>query len=187
MSRMTGLRVAWRRLRAAPGFLAASVATLALGMGANALVFSAVNGLLLRPLPFADGDRLVWLFAQNRQSAGERDTVSSEEGDALARRTSALATTAAIGDAGLVRELPSGHDRCLGIWATRSLAEVLRVHPVVGALPEELPAEGGPRAILVSYERWVRDFGSDPAIVGRRLDFADNKHFVVAGILPAGL
>jgi putative ABC transport system permease protein len=184
---MTDLRFALRRLLASPGFLVTAVLTLALGMGANTLAFSVVHGLLLRPLPFGDADRIVWIFARTPQAPGERETVSGDEGDALARRTPAFAATAAIGDSGLVRELPSRHDRWRGIWATAGLSEVLRVRPIAGAIPATLPPDGAPRAMLIGHERWMRDFGGDPSIVGQTLAFADNKRFVVAGVLPAGL
>ena len=184
---MTDIRFALRRLLASPGFLTAAVVTLALGMGANALMFSAVNGLILRPLPFQEAADLVWVFSHQRQNPNERDTISDVEGDLLARRTSPFAVTAAIGDAALVRELERRHDRWLGIWATTSLFDVLRIAPAAGSVPAELPSSGSPRAMLISYDRWVRDFGSDPSIVGRLLAFADAKSFVVAGVLPPNL
>ena len=184
---MTDLRLAFRRLLASPGFLATAVLTLALGMGANTLAFSVVNGLLLRPLPFDGAERIVWIFVHTPQAPAERETVSGDEGEALARRTTGFSATAAIGDAGLVRVLPDRHDRWLGIWATAGLSDVLRVRPILGSIPSPLPADGSPRAMLIAHERWVRDFGSDPSIVGRTLAFADNKQFVVAGVLPAAL
>ena len=184
---MTDVRLAFRRLAAAPGFLTAAVLTLALGMGANALVFSAVNGLLLRPLPFSDAERIVWVLARTPQSAGEHETVSHDEGELLARGASPFRATAVIGDAGLVRELERRHDRWLGIWATPSLFDVLQIRPVAGSVPSVLPPNDAPRAILISHERWIRDFGGDAAIIGRPLEFSDGKRFVLAGVLPPGL
>jgi predicted permease len=181
------LRFAIRLLAKTPAFTAAAILTLALGMGANALTFSAVNGLLLRPLPFQEPDDLVWVFAQQPQSSDERETISHDEGEVLARRTSPFAVTAAIGDAALVRQVERRHDRWLGIWATKSLLQVLRIAPVIGAVPAELPPNGSPRAMLISHERWVRDFGSDPSVVGRLLPFVDTKPMLVAGVLPPGL
>ena len=64
---MSDVRFAFRRLRAAPGFTIAAVLTLALGLGANTLTFSAIRGLLIQPLPFAHGDRLVWVQGRNAQ------------------------------------------------------------------------------------------------------------------------
>lgn len=184
---MTDIRLAARRLAAAPGFFVTAVLTLALGMGVNALLFSAVNGLLLRPLPIADVDSLVWLFAESAATPGVRETVDDKEGEALARSVQAFEATAAIGDSALVRELEREHQRWRGIWATTSLAKVLRVTPVVGAVPQQLPPDDAPRAMMLGYARWQRDYGGDASIVGRELQFADNKRFVVAGVLPQGL
>ena len=187
MAAVNDLRLAYRRLAAAPGFAAAAVLTLTLGMGGNALVFSAVNGLLLRPLPFADAERIVWVLAQSPRSAGEHDTVSHDEGESLARSGTPFRATAVIGDAGLVRELDRRHDRWLGLWATASLFDVLQIRPLAGSVPAVLPPDGAPRAMLLSHERWMRDFAGDPSIVGRPLAFGDGKRFVVAGVLPPGL
>lgn len=181
------LRFAARLLLKAPAFTAAAILTMALGMGANALMFSVANGLLLRPLPFQQPDELVWVFSEQQQNPSERDTVSGDEGDAIARRQSPFSATAAIGDSALVREVERRHERWLGIWATTSLFEVLKITPVVGRIPADLPPNGAPRAMFISHERWVRDFAADPAVVGKLLPFVDRQPFVVAGVLPPGL
>jgi predicted permease len=168
-------------------FFGTAVLTLALGMGVNALLFSATSGLLIKPLPFQAGDELAWILTETTAKPGVRDTTSGDEGDAIARTAAPFSTTAAIGDSALVRELPRSHQRWHGIWATRTLAEVLKITLPVGAVPSVLPPDGAPRAMLVGYARWQRDFGSDPAIVGRELAFADNKKFIVAGVLPPAL
>src|SRR5687767_2486181 len=107
---MTELRFALRRLFVRPGFLAATTATLSLGIGATALMFSAVFGLLLRPQPFADADRLAWVMARPAEQAGALETISSEESRAIAALPS-LDRVAVIGDMGLVREVGARHDR----------------------------------------------------------------------------
>jgi putative ABC transport system permease protein len=184
---MNDVRFAARRLAATPGFFATAVLTLALGMGANALLFSAVNGLLLKPMPITDVDSLVWIFAESTTAPGVRETVDDKEGDAIARSMSAFEATAGIGDSGLVRERGREHQRWRGIWATTGLAKVLQVTPVAGSIPAQLPPEGAPRAMMLSHSRWQREFGADASIIGRELQFADNKRFVVAGVLPPGL
>lgn len=184
---MTDLRLAWRRLAASPVFFGAAVLTLALGMGANALLFSATSGLLLKPLPFRDGDALTWVLTETAAKPGVRDTATGEEGDAVAQSAAVFAATAAIGDSALVRELERSHQRWRGIWATPGLLRVLQIAPALGAVPATLPPDGAPRAMLVGDSRWRRDFGADPGVVGRELAFADNKRFVVVGVLPPGL
>ena len=170
---MTELRFALRRLLVRPGFLAATTATLSLGIGATALMFSAVFGLLIRPLPFPDADRLAWVMARPAEQAGALEAVSSDEVRAIAGLP-ALDRVAVIGDMGLVREVGSRHDRWRGIWATRGLAEVLGVQLVAGRIPDRIDPEG-PKVMLIASGRWQRDFAADPRAVGRVMEFADNK------------
>ena len=181
---MTEVRYALRRLVAAPGFFITAVATLGLGIGVTTLMFSAVHGLLVRPLPFTNGERIGWIMAH--PPSGEPGGVSSHEANALVARAPALERLAVIGDMGLVREVGNRHDRWHGIWATRGLANVLGVRLAAGEIPAS-PARDGARPILVAQERWQQDFAGDPSLVGREIAFADNKRFIVVGVLPAGL
>jgi hypothetical protein len=178
---MNELRLALRRLSRAPGYLASAVLTLALGMGANAFVYSAVNGLLVRPIPLIDADRVVWIFARSTET-GDLEPLSGEEAEAV-QAGGAFDGVTAIGDRGLVREVGVRHDRWRGIAVSRGIFDVLGVSPV---LRDPEPPAGLPR-IAISYERWQTDLGGDPSIVGRELAFADNKRFVLAAILPRGL
>ena len=178
---MNDLRLALRRLFRAPGFFASAVLTVSLGMGANAFVYSAVNGLLVRPIPLIDADRVVWIFARAAET-GSLEPLSGEEGEAL-QAGGVFDVVTVIGDRGLVREVGVRHDRWRGIAVSRGIFDVLGVAPVLG---DQMPLAGPPR-IAISYERWQKEFGGDPAMVGRELAFADNKRFVVAAILPSGL
>lgn len=181
------LRTAVRRLRRQPLFASTAIVTLALGLGASLLTFAAIDGLFWRPLPFDRGDELAWIFSDAADGATPRDVVPADVADRLARSSSPFRVTAAIGDAAQVRAVGERHQRWRGIWATTSLFDVLRVTPVLGHVPGELPADGAPRAIFVSYERWRDDFNSDSAIAGRVLDFEDRHRFVIAGVLPPRL
>ena len=181
---MTELRYALRRLAAAPGFFVTAVTTLGLGIGVTTLMFSAVHGLLVRPLPFANSERIGWIMAH--PPSGEPGGISSDEANALLARAPALERLAVIGDMGLVREVGNRHDRWHGIWATRGLVDVLGVRLAAGAVPAR-PSRDGARPILIAQERWQQDFGGDPSLVGREIAFADNKRFIVVGVLPAGL
>ena len=182
--RMSELRYALRRLAAAPAFFVTAVTTLGLGIGVTTLMFSAVHGLLVRPLPFANGDRLGWIMAHAQ--TGEPGGVSSDEVNALVARAPGLERLAVIGDMGLVREVGNRPDRWHGIWTTRGLVDVLGVRLAAGTVPAN-PAREGARPILIAPERWQQDFGGDPALIGREVAFADNKRFIVVGVLPAGL
>lgn len=181
---MRDLRFAARRLAAAPGFFLTALVTLALGMGATTLMFSAVQGLLVRPLPFPAANQIGWVMSQ--PPTGVAEGVSGDEATALAARVPAFERMAVIGDMGLVREIDRRHDRWRGIWTTRGLADVLGVTLVAGTVPTRISPDA-PRPMLIAQERWQRDFGSDSSVIGRELAFADNKRFIVAGVLPPGL
>ena len=181
---MTELRYALRRLAAAPGFFLTAITTLGLGIGATTLMFTAIHGLLVRPLPFPAAERLGWVMAQ--PGAGEVEGISSIEATAVAARVPALDRIAVIGDMGLVRAVGSRHDRWRGIWTTASLVDVLGVSLTAGSVPRQV----GPtsvRPILIAQERWQQDFGSDPSLLGQEIGFEDNKRFIVVGVLPRGL
>ncbi|HET9372940.1 MAG TPA: ABC transporter permease [Vicinamibacterales bacterium] len=176
---------AWRSLRRAPGFSIAVVFTLALGIGANALVFSAVNGLLLKPLPIADADRLAWVFASTPQDPlpGKLD---GDEAHALAAVAS-FSSVAVIGDRGFVKAHGPSHSRWSGLWVTTGLFDVLDVRPTIGRAFTAEDFGRSPAAILIGFERWQQDFAADPAVVGREIAFEDNHRFTVVGVLPRGL
>ena len=87
---MHELRLALRPLRQTPGFTVAAVLTLALALGANSVVFSAVRGMLIRPLPFPAADRLVWMYGRSEGGEVVRDQLASEEVRSLVDRTKAL-------------------------------------------------------------------------------------------------
>jgi predicted permease len=181
------LRIAVRRLWAAPGLLATAVCTLALGLGANTLVFAALHGLLIKPLPFAEGDRLAWIVSRPSATPDQDEQVSADDVKAIAARARLFESLAVIGDANLIREQPERFERWHGLAVTRTLFEVLRVSPAAGAVPSDAQLSASVKPMLVSHERWQRDFARDPSLVGRTLVFADNKRFVVTGVLPPRL
>ena len=177
---------AFRRLRATPSFTAAALLTVGLGVGANTLVFSAVRGLLLEPLPFPEGDRLVWILGQNKGAAAAGEEVSFDEANALAR-AAAFEAVAAIGATRYVREEGARRAEWRGLRVTTSLAPLLGVAPVRGELLSTRHIGMEPAAAMLGYERWQRDFGGDPSIVGGILEFGDNKALTIVGILSPGL
>ena len=141
--------------------------TLALGTGANTLVFSAVRGLLLQPLAFEHGDRLAWLQTQNRELGIFGDTVSWDEANALARMRS-LDVVAVIGGRNFIREEGNRRIDFRGLRVTATLFDVLGVRPALGdRFTARHMTASGPPAMMLAYERWERDFGSDPSIIGR--------------------
>lgn len=179
---MRDLRHATRSLARSPGFTAAAVATLALALGANAGIFGVVDAVLLRPLPYADADRLVHIAA-SAPGADFPDEfgVSREffhQYGAEATQLEALATynwftaTARAGDRveRLNQSAPS-----------LSLFTTLGVAPVLGRLPE--PGEGE-RVALISHGLWTNWFGGDPEVLGQSHFFVDGPKEIIGVMGP---
>jgi predicted permease len=182
------LRLAVRRLLAAPGFTVAAVLTLALGAGANTLTFSAIRGLLIRPLPFAHGDRLVWVQGRNATVNLGDHVVGGDEVQALAQRMTGIDGIAVIGSSGLIHADGQHRSEWKGLWVSANLAAVLEVQPAIGRTFAAADMHtSAARPALIAYERWQRDLGGDPNVIGRVLSFADNKRITVIGVLPRGL
>jgi putative ABC transport system permease protein len=179
------LRYGCRALRLAPGFTAVAVLTLTLGIGANSAIFSVVDAILLKPLPYPGSDRLVRVREKGRNFGSFKATSWPNFQDWSARRdifeqSAALAATnVALTGAGEPVQI-------LGARVTASLFTVLGVKPMLGR--GFLPAEDAPGAApvaVVSEGLWARRLGSDPAIVGKTLTL-NAKNFTVVGVLPCG-
>ncbi len=169
------LRYALRMLAKSRGFTAVAVVSLALGIGANAAIFSAVNTLLFRPLPAVeDPDRLAWmrrsLSYPNYQDYRDQNQVFS----GLAAHQKVAMTLARGNDVDLVQ----------GQIVSSNFFSVLGTKPVLGRtfLPEE-EQPGAPAVIVLSHEFWKRKFDADPGVVGRTVRFS-GLPFTVIGVAP---
>ena len=182
----TDVRLALRRMRRAPGFALAIVASVAIAIGANATIYAAVRGLLVGPLPVADVDRLAWLASRiphKTEGAGLLDW----EAQAAERQREVFTAVAVIAGRALVRQEGVRHERWRGLGVTTQLSEILRVRPVLGRTFTAGDVSTGAPVMMISYERWRSDFASDPGVIGRVLEFVDRRSFLVVGVLPAGL
>jgi predicted permease len=176
------LRYAARTLRRNPGFTTSIVLTLALGIGANTAIFSVVNGVLLRPLPVPDPERLAfvgWEFGP-----GGFAVLSNYTFDYLRRHTASFVGLTAYRTT--ERELGDGTDSRF-VSAVRAGADFFQVMGVAptrgrGFLPEEY-REGGPDVAVLSDGLWRSAFGADSTIVGREIRYGGASYTVV-GILP---
>jgi len=178
------LRYGWRTLRARPGFAAVAVLTLALGVGANTAIFSAVNALLLRPLPVEDVDRVVFGMAL-REGFDPFGTSFLDyalyRDEARSFASSGLATQRQLNLRGQAEP-----EHLNGAAVTASYLGTLGVKPVLGRLfADDEDRAGGPAVALVSHELWQRRFSGDRGVIGRTLDL-DGRPHVVVGVLPAG-
>jgi putative ABC transport system permease protein len=178
------LRFGMRTLLKRPGFTVVAVLTLALGIGANTAIFSVVNAVLLRPLPFKDAERLVIVYEKTQ--AVPRDFVSVpdlRDYRAASRSFEEFATFVPQS----VNLTGTGEpERVVGAFTTSSLFPMLGVNVERGrALTKEDDAEGGGLVAVLSNEFWQRRFGGDASVVGRSLVF-NGEPYTVVGVMPAG-
>lgn len=176
------IRYAARTLARSPGFTLAVVATLALGIGANTAVFSVVNGVLLRPLPYPDPERVVYIGWDYGSFTSEGETAYKfafirENAQVFEGVSTEFPWTTELGAA----EVP---DEVSGLRATLDFFRVLGIHPALGRgfLPEEA-APGGARVVVLSDEIWRTRFGADPAILGRSV-LLGGEPYTVVGVMP---
>ncbi|HXS96468.1 MAG TPA: ABC transporter permease [Candidatus Limnocylindrales bacterium] len=189
------LRFAFRTLRRDPSLASIVIAVLALGIGANVAVFSVVNTILLRPLPFHDPARLVW-FASNEGKGGlssQTYTVAVFEEFRSHNRSFEDVTSFQTFFSSIDYKLMSGGDPLplTGVQVAENFFPLLGVQPAIGhQFTTEECRKGGRRAVLLSHEFWERQFAADPSIIGRTIsikaDPADiSGPVTVIGVLPA--
>jgi putative ABC transport system permease protein len=176
--------VAIRRLKQSPGFAAVAVLTLALGIGANSVLFALADATLLRPLPFADANRLVMIHEQN--AFGSREVVGPYEVIEWAARNRTFEAMTVIWqfDRTMVGADGSG-ELIKGQQVNLRFFEIFRVAPIAGRTFIASDDHANPDAVVVSERLWRDRFGSEPALVGRRIRI-DGDTFTVIGIAPAG-
>jgi predicted permease len=177
------LRYALRVLGKSPGFTAAAVATLALGIGANTAIFSLVKAVILTPLPYADSDRLVMLW--NVTTPGEMTWLSAPEVVGYRDEAHSLAQLGAYieGDATLTGG--AGPERIRSGAVTGELFDTLGVQALVGrTLGPGDSAPGAAETVVLGHALWVRRYGGSPAVLGQRIQVSGRAREVV-GVMPA--
>ena len=178
------LRLALRGLRRQPGFAAAVVATLALGIGGNVALFSVVDGVLLKPLPYADPDRLVIVWENDRLRGSDREPTSAPDYLDLVAQSRSFETTAAR----------TGQNRTLGTAAdpvhvssarvSSTYFPLLGVRAVLGRTLDAADEKPGNDHVLVLTEGLWRDrFAAEPAVVGRSV-LLDGTPATIVGVVP---
>ena len=184
------LKFAFRQLRKTPGFTLIAVVTLALGIGANTAIFSVVNAVLLKPLPYPQPEQLVAIGAIDpRQTAGALGTLSFPDFEDYRTRSTSFAAMAAYRS----RDFAVGGDgeahNVQGLRVSAGLFEVLGVQPALGRTfrVEEEAAGGGPEGLttILSYSLWQRQFAGDRSVLGRTINLDGRPHTVV-GVMPRG-
>jgi predicted permease len=178
------LRYAFRGMRRETAFTAFVILIAGLGIGASSTVFSVVNALLLRPLPFRDPGRLVWIANQEWSTQVSNFLDLRDQN----RSFSDLAGWSSDYGTGGWQLTGTGEpERVTGVSVTQNLFPLLGVEPALGrqfTADECRQRARAPQAALLSYRFWQRRFASDPSVVGSKLMF-NNRAVTVAGVLPA--
>jgi putative ABC transport system permease protein len=179
------IRHAGRLVRRTPGFSTFVIILMALGIGSTTAVFSVVHAVLLRPLPFKDPERLMFVWEQ--RYAVRRNVVGGHEFPVWKERSRSFESMAAIAFDRDYSLTGAGDPVALnGARVTSDFFRVLGVPPVAGAVfgPEaDRPGQG--EVAVISHRLWKERFGADPALIGRTIALNDRPH-VVAAVMPAG-
>ena len=181
---LSDLRYALRGLRRAPGFALAAVLTLALGIGANSAIFSVVNSVLLRPLPYHEPDRLVMVWGRYPEF-GRTSTSLPDFRDWRDGTRGTFAQMAARHNGAFVLTGQGEPEQLTADRVTANFFQTLGVRPALGRafLAEEELMGGDDRVVVLSHGFWQRRFGGDPNVVGRQLQLS-GRPWTVVGVAP---
>jgi putative ABC transport system permease protein len=186
---ISDFRQAWRSLRRSPGFALVAIGTLVLGIGVTAGMFSVLEVLLLRPLPFKDPERIVRLWESNPAKGHERfDVLWGSFLDWREQSRSFAALALYRTDARLVTT-GTETERMQATMASPALFPLLGVSPHLGRgfVPEEGRADGDERPdVVLSHALWQRKFGGDPGVIGQTLTVGGWASLRIVGVMPAG-
>ena len=178
------IRYAFRMLFKSPGFTLIAILTLTLGIGANSAIFSVINTVLLRPLPFPKPSQLVMLWGQTIQGPGREaqsfpDYVDfREQATTLSALTAYTQAATVLGSGADARELQ-------GVAATADIFAVLGVNPMLGRPYSRAEDAPDGRVVVFTYEAWQRYFNGDRNIIGNQVRLA-LRPYTVVGIMPPG-
>ncbi len=180
------LRFGVRMLAKNPAFAAVAILTLALGIGANIAIFSLVNAILFRPLPYPNPEQLIGLGQwRNQQGEGYIQTGVSAPSDADIAQTGFFQQVAYYRGADLNITAGDRPESVDGIRASADLLPMFGVQPFMGRFlrPEEMEA-GRDQVAVIGYRLWQMRFGSDSAILGKTIEL-DQRRYTIVGVMPA--
>jgi predicted permease len=174
------IRQGLRSLLRKPSYAALSISTLAVGIAANAVIFSMVNGVLLKPLSYPNSDRIVTLLHGGQQPASPADFLDwKREARSFEDMQAASGWSAALTGA-------EGAERLPGLQITPGMFEMLGVHPALGrTFAAEHLKPGNDKVVILSHGLWQRRFGADPNVIGRTVRLSGASYTVI-GVMPVG-
>ncbi len=176
-----GVRMLWK----SPAFTLAAVLSLVIGIGATSAIFSVVNGVVLRPLPYQQPEQLVRLWHSKPQLGMTQMVISGGNVQVWRERAQSFAGVAAFQQTGSVFADDVAPEQVLGARVSANLLPLLGYQPMLGRgfLPAEEQVGGNP-VILLSHKLWQRRFNSDPAVIGRTITLDHTNHHTVIGVMP---
>ncbi len=182
---LSEIKVALRGLAKSPGFTAIAIATLALAIGANSAVFSLINALLVRPLPYQEPSRIALIWEQFATQGLERIPVSPPEYLDLEKEFQSGTGLAAFNYQTFNLGGGDVPERISGAVVSPSLFPLLGVEPIKGrTFAREEQGEGHDDVIVISERLWQRRFNSDPMLIGKSL-LLNGRSYTVIGVMPA--
>ena len=186
---ISDLRYAFRMLFKAPVFAVIAILTLALGIGANSAIFSVIDTVLLRPLPFKNPDQIVHIWGRTPDDSGGKvraNVHSFPDYVDLRDQSQSFVAMAAYTRTGGTLSLSEDAQFLQGIAITPEVFDVLGVQPLLGrAFTKEDAANEADRVVVLTYPLWKSAFGSDPKIVGQKVTISARPHTVI-GVMPPG-
>jgi predicted permease len=179
------VRFASRTLAKSPGFTTVAVLSLALGIGANTAIFSVVNAVLLRPLPYPAPDRIVRIALVYKGEFGWTE-FSAKQFGFWRSHNGPFRYLTATANVGFNMAGVSSPERVRALRVSMEYFHVFGVHPALGReFVSEEDRIGGSNVVILSHGLWVRDFGADPKAIGRSVSL-DGVPYTVIGVMPAG-
>ena len=182
------VRFAFRQMAKRPGFTAVVVLTMALGIGANAAIFSVLDAILLRPLPYSHPEQLikVWSRFTGIGMPNDQNWVSAPEFRDFKQLNHSFSDLAAINSGSFNLGVKGSPQRVAGASVSPSLFPMLGVQPILGrTFLEEEAQPGHDHEVVLSYGLWRRVFAGNPNVIGSTIDI-DGVPMTVVGIVPAG-
>src|SRR5207249_981045 len=181
------LRLAWTGLRRARAFTVAAILTLALGMAGTTVMFALIEGILLRPLPVREQDRLIVAWNEFPSATFAHWPFRSSEIDTIGRESRLLERVAGISYYGAGRGMVFENGSAIylgGASVTGGFFEVLGVEPLLGrALHSSDDVIGAENVLVITHALWQRRYGGSPDAIGRRLMIGDHP-FTIVGVMP---
>ena len=181
------IRFAVRMLLKHPGVTLVAVVTLALGIGANTAIFSVINVVLLKPLPYPEAERIITLASTDTRRGQERGSVAAPEFAEWQKQHRVFEHVAAYHYASLTMAGAGEPERVVGSRVTADFMKALGVAPATGRdfLPDEDQPGGNSRVALISHGLWQRRFAADPQLLNQTITL-NGETFTVVGIMPPG-